>query len=125
MRTVAIICGGRDYADRARVAKVLDAAVERMGLHTIIVGRAPGADTLAEEWAMARPDISVIACPADWDGWEAKGNRNAAGPARNKLMLRVLEGTEDEKRVLAFSGGTGTENMIDLAGRAGVRVVRV
>lgn len=113
---MAIVCGGRDYTDRARVKRVLDAAVERMGLWCIIEGEGTGADALALEWARARPDISVIAVPADWDGWAAKGRREAAGPVRNSLMLDILLGGDGPRAVIAFpSSGPGTKNMLALA----------
>lgn len=114
---IAIVCGGRDYVDQVRLAKILDAAVAKLGLDTIIEGEAPGADRLAARWALDRGDISVIACPADWDGWAARGNKGAAGPVRNKLMLDILcaGGTAIRRAVFAFPGGTGTANMIGLA----------
>lgn len=113
---IAIVCGGRDYADAPRLARILDAAVTRLGLHTIIEGAAPGADTLAREWALARGDISVIDCPADWNGWAARGNRNAAGPARNKFMLDILcaGGSGIRRGLFAFPGGNGTAQMVGL-----------
>lgn len=129
---IAIVCGGRDYTDAARVKSVLDAAVTRLGLEAIIEGAAPGADTLAKEWALARGDISVIDVPADWDGWAAKGRRGAAGAVRNALMLDILLGDAmgSERAVIAFPGGSGTANMLALANspkaRAGnVRVIKV
>lgn len=131
--SIAIVCGDHRYEDRERVNKVLDAAVERLGVHTVIVGRRGttdlttgkairGADLLAEEWAMARPDISVIAVPGDWEGL---GKR--AGPVRNKLMLSILHGGDDPDRyVLAFEGGDCTGHMVDIAGRdPAIKVKRV
>lgn len=109
---IAIICGGRDYTNRARLVSVLDAAVTRLRLDTIIEGAAPGTDTLAKEWALARGDIGIIDVPADW-----KAEPVAAGPIRNNLMFRILcgGGTAVERAVIAFPGGPGTANMIALA----------
>jgi hypothetical protein len=36
----ALICGGRGYTDAARLERVLDAAVERLGVTEIIQGGA-------------------------------------------------------------------------------------
>lgn len=117
--TVAIVCGSRDYADAARVARVLDAAVERLGIDTIMEGEAAGADSLAREWALARGDISVIGVRADWDA-EPK----AAGPIRNALMARMLSHLPaGEKVCLAFPGNAGTANMKKIANAAGIRVI--
>lgn len=113
---IAIVCGGRDYTNRDRLTVILDAAVTRLGLDTIIEGAAPGADSLARNWALAR-GLSVIDVPADWDGWERRGNRNAAGMVRNKLMLDILcaGGNGVRRAVFAFPGGNGTDGMIGLA----------
>src|SRR5262249_6174575 len=107
---IAIVCGGRDYANAERVTRVLDAAVDRLGLHTIIEGGAKGADELAGAWAKARGDISLIEVPADWS--QGKG----AGLARNNLMMAIMQrgdgspaDLELERAVIAFPGGTGTD----------------
>lgn len=131
--TTAIICGGRGYTDAARITKVLDAAVERLGLHTIIEGESGeedadgnvicGADKLARAWAMARPDISVIACPVSPEEWEAYGK--AAGPRRNKMMAKMLLAAEGNRMVFAFPGGAGTASMIEISRKIGIEPVRL
>ena len=118
---IAIVCGGRGYTDADRVRAVLDAAVARKGLHTVIEGEARGADTLARDWALARGDIGVIGVEADW-----KGDGNDAGPIRNRLMLAILlAGPERSRCVIAFKGGNGTANMIAQARGAKVEVFEV
>lgn len=119
---IAIVCGGRGYHDADRVRKVLDAAVDRLGLVTIIEGGATGADTLARQWAEDRGDICVITVPANWDL-----HGNAAGPIRNKLMLAMLLGGDRDVRraVFAFKGDNGTANMVSQARGAGVEVFEV
>lgn len=120
---IAIVCGGRDYDNAVRVKQVLDAAVERRGLDTIIEGEARGADWLARQWAEARGDIGIIAVPA---AWERDGSN--AGPIRNKLMLDILLGGDDPRRprcVIAFAGGRGTGNMKLQARGAGVEVFEI
>jgi len=121
---IAIVCGGRNYPRADRVAQVLDAAVERMGLWCIIQGDATGADALAKEWAMSRPSISMISVPADWD------IGNSAGPIRNNRMLRILLGHDGDKAVIGFPGGFGTAGMLKLARSpdavsGGVRVIEI
>lgn len=108
---IAIVCGGRDYWDERRVRAVLDAAVTRLRLDTIIEGGASGADFLAREWAQARNDISIIEVPANWDD-----QGKAAGPIRNRLMFDILcgGGSGIERAVIAFPGNEGTANMIGL-----------
>lgn len=107
---MAIVCGARDYTDADRVARVLDAAVTRMGLWCVIEGRCPsgGADRLVQHWSEARPDISLISVFPD-DNWPS------AGPRRNFLMRSILMGHDGDKGLIAFGGKNGTANMIALA----------
>ncbi|HBS80990.1 MAG: hypothetical protein CMK99_13700 [Pseudomonas sp.] len=108
-----IVCGGRDYADRAFVFQVLDKIHTLRSICEIIQGDAPGADSLAKEWAKAH-GIKHTDCPADW---KSLGRR--AGPIRNRYML-----TLKPDGVVAFPGGRGTLDMISAAQEAGVPVYR-
>lgn len=122
---IAIVCGGRDYTNAERIKEVLDAAVTRLGLETIIEGECPtevNADKLARDWALARGDIAVIAV-------EPGNNWPSAGPIRNALMLRILLGGDKDRprAVFCFPGGKGTANMRMLGGspdaaRGGVKI---
>ena len=78
----------------------------------VIQGGARGADQIAREWCIARK-IAYVNYPADWTV-----HGKAAGPIRNQQMID--RGRPD--RVLAFSGGKGTADMIARANRAGVPV---
>lgn len=114
-----LVCGGRDFNDRAVMASALspyrtNRPTEASEL-ILIVGGAPGADTLAEEWA----DVFGIRKRVFLADWKAHGR--AAGPIRNQRMLN--EGRPD--LVLAFPGGRGTADMVRRARSAGVQVVEV
>jgi predicted Rossmann-fold nucleotide-binding protein len=111
----ALICGGRNYRDAGRVARVLSAAKERLGLISIIQGGADGADRLAAEWAWDQ-GFRVGTFNADW-----KAHGKAAGAIRNVLML--TEGKPDF--VIAFPGGRGTAHMVQIAKSAGVKVYEI
>lgn len=114
--TRAIVCGSRDYTDRARAFQILDAAVDRLGLSFVIEGGADGADALAKAWREDR-GVDGRTFKADWTG-----ERRAAGPIRNKRMLD--EGAPD--LVIAFPPGpAGTYNMVKQAEERGIRVIRV
>lgn len=106
-----IVCGGRDYGDRETVFAALDHLHKKRSIDILIHGDAPGADTLAGEWAESRCIFS-IACPADW-----KAHGKAAGPIRNTAML-----TFNPVGVVAFPGGTGTADMVRQAKSKGVNV---
>lgn len=110
-----LVCGGRNYADRARAFATLDRFRDRFGIDYLIHGGATGADALAREWAIAR-GVEWVGFHADW---LALGR--AAGPLRNAQMLRDTQ----PHVVIAFPGGRGTADMIDKARRAGVRVYEI
>jgi YspA, cpYpsA-related SLOG family len=110
-----LVCGGRNYSDRAALFAKLDEIDRDQHISLIISGCAKGADTLALDWSR-KWDLPVTMYPADW-----KAHGRAAGPFRNQLMID--NGKPD--LVLAFSGGTGTADMVRRARTAGVRVIEV
>lgn len=112
-----LVCGGRDYADQAKVDVILGAIAEKFGTSTLVIihGCARGADTLADNWAKARR-IVTRRFPANW---EAEGK--SAGPRRNERMLKESE----PHLVIAFPGGVGTAHMVGIARAAGVKVYEV
>ena len=118
-----LVCGGRDFgktlAEREHFLNQMDALLgfmTRQGYRLIIIeGEAKGADIMTRKWAESH-DLEVLKFPANW-----KKYPKAAGPIRNKQMLD--EGKPDA--VLAWPGGTGTENMKTQAKAAGVSVVEM
>ncbi len=92
--TTAIICGGRSYgivpsdhapaayerlradADRekARLAQILMAAVDRLGIDRMVMGDQKGADYLASSWCHEH-DVPFQVYEADW-----RTHGDAAGP---------------------------------------------
>lgn len=107
-----LVTGGRDFTDRQLLFQALDQLHAEHHFTLLIHGDARGADRLAGEWAQDR-GIQVLACPADW-----KQHGRIAGPIRNRQML-------DKKPdlVVAFPGGAGTRNMVEIARKAGVVVI--
>lgn len=116
-----IVCGGRDFTDRAYLHAKLDEIAAREGLPTFFIsGGAPGADEHAEGWRQDRLLPGVV-LKADWDA-----HGNSAGHKRNSLMLTSLRlWPKARKLVIAFRGGDGTANMVEQALAAGVEVLRV
>lgn len=120
-----LVCGGRDYADKAKV----DAVLDELQPATVIEGGASGADRLAKSWCDAQGGaVEHLQFAADWGNItrpgaivRVKNGRRydaAAGSVRNQRMLD--EGKPD--LVVAFPGGTGTADMVRRAKRAGVQV---
>lgn len=108
----AIVCGGRDFANGARLHFVLDGIDGQTPIDVVIHGGASGADSLAGEWA----ELRGKACRVVFADWGRHGP--SAGPKRNQTML-------DEHApdiVIAFPGGRGTADMVRRAKKAGVPV---
>lgn len=107
-----LVCGGRDYNDKECVFRNLDMIANIYLISEIIEGGARGADALGKLWAIERK-IPFITFHADWNQYG-----KSAGFRRNKEML------EQGKPwlVVAFPGGRGTANMIELARKANVQL---
>lgn len=108
---IVIVCGGRDYTNKARVYKALDAAHDARPITLLIQGYARGADKLARQWAIDR-GVPFHDEPADWNRYD-----KAAGGIRNSKML-----TLDPEACIAFPGGDGTADMVKKSRRAGLTV---
>lgn len=115
-----LVTGGRDYTDRAAVARALRhlAALYIHGARpeeiTLVHGDATGADTLAAAVAV-KLGWKVEAHPADW-----KQHGAAAGPIRNQAMVRC-----GANYCVAFAGGSGTAHCRRLALNARIPVIDV
>jgi hypothetical protein len=110
-----VVFGGRDFTNRSMAFKALDRIHKQYNITLVIDGEAPGADTLAHHWAVAR-GIENLRFPANW----AKYGRSA-GPIRNRQMIE--EGVPDMG--VAFPGGRGTENMKQQLKKAGIKILNV
>jgi hypothetical protein len=106
-----LVCGGRDYTDERRVFHELDTLHDGVNVTHVIVGGARGADQLGLQWAVSRA-IPRTVVPADWER-----HGKSAGPIRNAKML-----SKRPDLVVAFPGGKGTANMIQISRKAGVEV---
>ena len=124
-----IVCGGRDYPDRAHVFGTLDRVRAKHGAITIRHGacgldaeepfdaaRLRGADRWAHEWAVER-GMAVQPVAAFWRRFG-----KPAGPTRNG---ELLAGAAVPVAVVAFPGGSGTAGMIRIARQAGIVVWEV
>jgi hypothetical protein len=100
-----LVSGGRDYANRAEVFRVLDLLAEEAGAEDveIVHGGATGADALADEWARER-EVNSHRYAAKWTR-----HGRAAGHKRNRAMLEHAR----PRVVVAFPGGPGTRNMCE------------
>lgn len=105
---VVLVCGGRDFCDYPRLCEALD---EIPGKTVIVQGGYRGADLLAKRYAKDRK-LHCAEVPALWDDF-----RTAAGPRRNRAMILLKPDL-----VVAFPGGSGTRDMVNVARTSGVRV---
>jgi len=104
MEMKVIICGGRSFCDAERAGALLDKHLGGGSLSLVIEGGARGADSIGRRWARKR-GIPVKTVEANWDRY---GKR--AGMIRNIQMADLKPDA-----VVAFPGGKGTRNMIDIA----------
>lgn len=110
-----LVCGGRNFEDRALLDRTLDEAHLADNFEVLIHGMARGADRLAHAWAERR-GVKIQAFRPDW-----KKFGKAAGPFRNARMLKVGR----PQMVIAFPGGRGTRDMVTQARAAGVPVIEI
>lgn len=126
-----LVFGGRDYADRPKLFRVLDAAVERLGMDFLIHGAATGADALADEWARSR-GVDHLAFPAAWDDIHrpgavvrytkaGKAYDAAAGGIRNQRMIDAGR----PEIAIGFPGGAGTRDMASRVRSAGIPLYEI
>lgn len=109
-----LVCGGRDYNDWDTVHKALE-MFRSSGKNTLICGMAKGADSLGLRWA----ELYGYEVEKYYPDWNKYGK--SAGFRRNSDMLNL--GKPDV--VVAFPGGKGTAMMVDIARKAGVKVIEV
>ncbi len=116
MSTRVIVCGGKDFEDKACVFHSLDMILANYTDVEIVSGHAKGVDSLGESYA-GEHSIQLKVFPADW-----KRYGKAAGPIRNREMLTYA--LEQTPIVVAFWNGTsrGTKDMITQAKKAGAEV---
>ena len=104
------IAGGRDFDDYDVLSKVVDQVISELQAPiTIISGKAKGADSLGEKYAIEHGLLTLL-FPADW-----KKHGRGAGPIRNAQMA------EEADMLIAFWDGSsrGTANMIGQMQRRG------
>ena len=100
-----IIAGMRDFEDYDRLVYACDLLLKDITVTEIVSGKAPGADTLGEDYAKER-GYKIAEFPADWNKF-----KKAAGPIRNGQMAKYGD------MLIAFwdRKSTGTGNMIKQA----------
>jgi hypothetical protein len=105
-----IVAGCRHIHDTATLYRALDRS--GFDFSEVVVGGAPGVDTMAEDWALMN-DIPVVRFDADW-----KAHGRAAGPIRNGRMVEY-----GDALIAVWDGrSAGTRNAIGQAQRRGLLV---
>ena len=100
-----VVAGGREYENYPELSQKLDRVISELNTPpgmklNIVSGGARGADTLAEKYAQER-GLGLQVFKADWEGQGLN-----AGMNRNRQMAEAGD------ILVAFPGGSGTENMI-------------
>lgn len=115
--TRMIVCGGRDFNDRALLHETLAEAIMRYLDVEIVSGHARGADIMGE-WYAKDHGIPCKVFPAQWDKYG-----KSAGYRRNAQMLEYA--MQERAVVIAFWDGQsrGTKHMIETSKKAGAEVI--
>jgi hypothetical protein len=109
-----LVFGTRTFSNRESLYQILDDFDRGQRVSLVIEGEAPGADTLARDWANSR-GIEVAKFPAAWDI-----HGRAAGPIRNRQM--VMQGKPDtaigfvDKPIVYTKGSKNMYNQLIKAG---------
>ena len=125
-----LVCGGK-LCDENKSAEYLSKLLAHCEIEIVIHGAASGADTGGDKFAQSK-GIETMVFHADWRNMDVTpctprqskygGLYNAAaGAIRNEKI--AVEGKPD--LVIAFPGGPGTKNMIDIACRKGFNVISI
>lgn len=100
-----IVAGGRYFNNYDLLKNKLDRLKNKIGNFYVVCGKAKGADTLGEKWAIEN-NCDVLYFPANWDKYG-----KSAGVIRNEEMAKngnILIAFWDKK-------SKGTLNMINVA----------
>lgn len=106
-----LVCGGRDFNDYQSLDNTLTFLNGMIGIDIIISGGAPGADTMAKNWA----HHNGIHCAEVKALWNSFGK--SAGYKRNSTMLLLKPDL-----CLAMPGGKGTDMMVKLCHNKNISV---
>jgi len=136
-----IVSGSREWADEEALHLAILEEDPDVIIHgdcptgaDAMVAGPPGSDPIIEGYVSIMLElghyVSVVPLPAQWEKFDARGDRNAAGMARNREMLRLLlilgdHGYDVAVVAALLPGGRGTQGMARIANKAGVRVRRV
>lgn len=113
---IVIVCGGRNFRNNDLVFRAMNTIHRNFEITALVHGDAKGADAVADIWASWHPTMGRFPRPADWD---THGKR--AGPIRNSEMITEF----DPDLIIAFPGGSGTENMKQLGRQHDIMVIEV
>jgi ABC-type Fe3+-hydroxamate transport system substrate-binding protein len=107
-----LVTGGRRFDDKELLFTFLDRLHRERSITLVIHGAARGTDSFAEEWGKTR-GVETLPCLADIERY-----KRAVWDEQSKQML-----AHKPDLVVAFPGGNGTANMVQLAQKAGFHVV--
>ena len=112
-----IIAGGRDFNDYDRLCKLMDKVKFKVEIECIVCGKARGADTLGERWALEN-NIKVEYFIPDWNGLGKKAchvrNRDMGDYANENNNGILIAWWNHESK--------GTKSMIEYGTKIGLDV---
>jgi hypothetical protein len=121
---IVAVTGGRDFCNGALIESVLDAlhfgspTQNKTHIELLVHGGCVGVDTIAGLWAYTNCIQTCVFAITDVQ-WRMAGR--GSGPYRNRQMLEVTR----PNLLVAFPGGCGTANCVQIARGLGIEVLEV
>ncbi len=110
---ILAVVGGRNFKNWQMLHDTLTDFIRGHIVDEIVSGGAQGADTMAELFAFQH-EIKFKEFPPNWEKYG-----KSAGYRRNKLIINRAD------ELIAFPGGKGTYNSVQLAEKKGIPVHRM
>ncbi len=125
-----LVCGGRRYENYRKVEAVISAYHRLHNITLLIEGGARGADAFGAEVA-EKYNIPHHKEEALWQNFDSRIEPVKKYKTENNWVCNCLAGKNRNRRMLemnpdivfAFRGGTGTQHMINISTKAGIKVI--
>jgi len=108
---IIIVTGGRSFSD----ADLIHSFLNEHNPELVVQGGCTGADEIARNWCKLSGK-ECVTINADWDIFG-----KSAGPRRNMKMLKSYPNAI----VVAFKGGSGTRNCVEMAKKLAMKVIEL
>ncbi|WP_017904670.1 DUF2493 domain-containing protein [Pseudomonas asplenii] len=110
-----LICAGRYYMNAALCRQVLEACHAQHPLTVLVHGGNQHLGSTLEDWAR-ETGVHIVRYPSNWQHYGKQAERR-----RNRFMLQ----DSGPDRVIAFPGGSDTEELVAQARASGIETLSI